>query len=482
MATIELGLSQTGEFFNAFLGANDIQPGDNPSYGLCKQIYSYHPMGAKMVERPLEIAMAKPRTITVHGSPEDMVVDAFNREWVALGCDDIIFNVMRLSRIYGSSALVYGAVGVDTNVAIDPWRLPELELYFNCLDPLNTSGSLVLNQNPNAPDFQKPTIVTAAGQGYHPSRSIVKFNEKPIYIEYTTSAFGFVGRSVYQRALFPLKSFIQSMIADDQVLNKSGLIVARLKGKSSIVDALSIKAQQQKTDLLKQAKSTNVISVGSDDHVETLNMSAVAEAITVARKNVVENIAMAGGMPAKILNEESFAEGFGEGTEDAKIILQYAQLVRDDMAPLYDFLDKIVMHRAWSPAFFEIVKTNFPEYKRKKYHTVFSQWCEAFTATWPNLAEEPDSKKVETEDVRLKAIISLLQVMNPMMDQENRGLLIEWAQNNFNELDTMFPQELALDIDALKQFDPLVEAEKLKAAGGGKLAQNDPRAPRPGYL
>lgn len=482
MADIKLGLSATGSFYNAFLGADDIQPGASPSYELCKQIYSYHPMGAKMVERPLEIAMAKPRTITVHGSPEDMVVDAFNEEWERLGCDGIIFNVMRISRIYGVSALVYGAKGKDTNTPIDPKELPDLDLYFNVLDPLNTAGSLVLNQDPNAPDFQKPTIVTAAGQGYHPSRSVVKLNEEPIYIEYSTSAFGFVGRSVYQRALFPLKSFIQSMIADDQVLNKSGLIVARIRGKSSIADALSIKAQQGKSDLLKSAKSTNVISVGAEDHVETLNMSAVAEAITVARKNVVENIAMSGGMPAKILNEESFAEGFGEGTEDAKIILQYANLVRDDMQPLYNFMDEIVMRRAWSPAFFEVVKANFPEYKNKKFNTVFNKWREAFCATWPNLAEEPESKVVETEDVKLKAIISLLQVMNPMVNQENRATLIKWAQDNFNELEAMFPQELDLNIESLRKFDPMVEAEKLKAAGGEKLAQDDPRAPRPGYL
>jgi len=32
---------------------------------------------------------------------------------------------------------------------------------------------------------------------------------------YTQAAFGFVGRSVYQRPLYPLKSFVQTMITDD---------------------------------------------------------------------------------------------------------------------------------------------------------------------------------------------------------------------------------------------------------------------------
>ena len=41
------------------------------------------------------------------------------------------------------------------------------------------------------------------GQQYHPSRARICLNEMPVYLGYTNSAFGYVGRSVYQRALFP---------------------------------------------------------------------------------------------------------------------------------------------------------------------------------------------------------------------------------------------------------------------------------------
>ena len=77
---------------------------------------------------------------------------------------------------------------------------------------------------------------------------------------------------------------------------------------------------------------------------------------TTARKNILENIALSSDMPAKLLNNETFAEGFGEGTEDAKVVAQYIDRIRTKMQPLYDFFDRIVMYRAWNPDFYKTMK------------------------------------------------------------------------------------------------------------------------------
>jgi hypothetical protein len=72
-----------------FLGPNpDIEPGDQPSYELCKTIWAAHPLGAKMVEAPIAMAQSQEREISVPDSPEEMVRDAFQREWKAIGADD----------------------------------------------------------------------------------------------------------------------------------------------------------------------------------------------------------------------------------------------------------------------------------------------------------------------------------------------------------------------------------------------------------
>jgi len=454
MAEITIEGSKLSSSLVDLLMADDLVPGAEPGYQLCKQIYSFHPLGGKIVDQPIQLAMSQPRKISIPNSPEEPVRDAFERKWREINADSYIANTARLGKIYGAAAIVCGAKGVDTKTPIDLNKIAAQQFYFNALDPLNTAGSLVLNQDPNAPDFQKPTMVTAAGQEYHPSRSCVWFNEAPLYIEYTNSAFGYTGRSVYQRALFPLKSFVQTMIADDMVSRKVGVIVAKMKQPGSIADRAMAILQGIKRNVVKEAQTNNVINITPEEAIETLNLLNADGALTTARKNILENIAAAVPQPAKMLNSESYAEGFGEGTEDAKEIVRYIDNERLKMQPLYDFFDNIVMHLAWTPDFFATIQATIPEYKKLTYEQAFYQWKNAFTAEWPSLLVEPESKLVEVEDVKLKSIIAALEVLKPDLDPDNRARLIEWAANNINESKHLFSNPLVLDYEDLKNYVP----------------------------
>ena len=465
MSDITINGSGLGSVLENLLMCDDLTPGTPASYQLCKEIYLYHPLGKKMAEKPIAVAMSQKRELSIPKSPESMVKEAFEREWSALCADKHIKNVMRQARIYGISSIVYGAVGVPTDRPIDPKDLAGLTLYFNVEDPLNTSGSLVLNQNPNSPDFQKHGAITVAGQAYHRSRACVVMNEEPIYIAYTSSAFGFVGRSVYQRALFPMKTFIQSMITDDLVTRKAGLLVAKMKPAGSITDRLMMGMASAKRQLLREAKTNNAISIGVDESIETLNMQNADSAMTVARKNVLENIASAADMPAQMLNSETFAEGFGEGTEDAKAQAQYVDGVRADMQPLYDFFDKIVQYRAWNPEFYKTVQAEFPEYEGVPYTRAFFDWVNSFHAVWPSLLIEPESERVKVEETKLKAIISLVEVLLPAADPQNKARVIKWAVDNFNDQKKLFTALLELDYDELAEYEPPVPPSAPNAPG-----------------
>lgn len=454
MATVEISGSNIGNSLQMLLMCDEIVPGSEPSYELCKMLYLYHPLGKKMAEKPIDIAMSQERELAIPNSPEAMIKEAFLREWEDLGCDKHIFNVMRLSRVYGIASIIIGAIGVPTDKPIAPADLAGLDIYFNILDPLNTAGSLVLNQNPNAPDFQKHSGISVSGQAYHRSRSCTIMNEEPIYISFTTSSYGFVGRSVYQRALFPMKSFIQSMITDDMVTRKAGILVAKTKQSGSIVDNIMQKTMALKRELIKAAQTWNVISVDREDVIESINLTNTDTAMTVARKNILENIASAASMPAKMLNNETFAEGFGEGTEDAKSNAEYVNGIRQEMRPLYEFFDKIVQYRAWNPEFYKTVQAQCPEFKNVAYKKAFYDWSNSFSAKWPSLLIEPESELAKAEDVKLKAIIAIVEVMLPNVDPENKASLIEWAANNFNENKMLFKQPLLLDYEALANYVP----------------------------
>ncbi len=451
VSTIETNSSVIGSKLKEILLCDDIEPGSEPSYETAKLIYEYHPIGKKMVDKPIEIAQSQQRVINVQKGPEDILKQKFLEEWEKIGADRYIAMTARLCRIYGISSIAIKVNGQKDDTKLDFTKLYNADISFSVFDPLNTAGSLVLNLDPNAFDFLKTKGIVVQGQKYDLTRTQIIMNEDPIYLSYTVASFGFVGRSVYQRSLYPLKSFIQSMITDDMITRKAGVFIAKLKWIGATVNSVMNAAAGFKRQLLKEAKTDNVISITPEESIETVDMKNLEGPFALARKDVLENIAAGDDMPAKILIDETFAEGFGEGTEDAKNIAQYVNRIRIWMNPLYAFFEKIVQHRAWNEDVYKTIKDNFPEVTGS-YDTAFQDWQDSFRAEWPNLLEEPDSEKSKVEDVKLKAVIAMAEVLLPEMDPENKARVLQWACDNFNEFKLLFGTPLELDTEALADF------------------------------
>jgi hypothetical protein len=471
-------LSISGSSLNTalmdLLMADDIQPGSEPSYQICKTIYTHHPLGAKMAEAPVSMAQSQERMLTVQDAPEE-VLKAFKDEWLALGVDNLIHNHMSLSRVYGLATIVLGCEGQAADKPLDMTKIWDQQIYFNVYDPLNTAGSLVLSQVPTSPDFNKPMTVRTSGETFHRSRYQVVMNENPVYLQYTSSAFGFVGRSVYQRALYPLKSFIRSMIADDLIATKLALLIAKQEAPGSIIDKVMQRIASMKRGLLKNAQTGQVLSIGLNEEIETLNMQNVDGAGTFSRTNILKNVATAADMPAKLLENETMVAGFGEGVEDAKNIARYIERVRMWMDPDYKWFQNIVQYRSWNRPFFERIKKKYPErYGKVSYDEAFIEWRSNFAHQWPSLLIEPESEQIKVEDVKLQAILAVLQTLLPELDAANKALLIQSALANVSENKRMFAHEFNLDYDTLlEHLKENQEQSKLLAAGGGDEGDPD---------
>lgn len=488
------GVSNLGTFFNSLLMSDDITFGSQPGYQLCKDIYLYHPLGAKIVEKVIEIAMSQKRNVSVPDGPETMVKDAFEAEWIKLGVNAKIFDVLRWMRVYGIASIGMLEKGKPLEDAVVFEKLYQADISFNVYDPLNTAGSLVLNQDPLAMDFQHVTGISVNGRAFHRSRSQTMMNESPVYIVYQSAAFGFTGRSVYQRALYPLKSFVNTMRADDMAARKVGLLVAMVQQGGSIMDNVMNAVTSFKRQLLKEAETDNVLSIGQEDKIESLNLQNLDGTLKTVRQDILENIASAVPMPAKLLTQETMAEGFGEGTEDAKMIAQFVDRFRENAKPIYDYFDKIVRYRAWNPDFYETVQKKFPEeYGGMPFDTAFYKWTNSFAVEWPSLLKEPDSELVKVDDVKLRAVVALLEVFLPLLDPANRIIAIEWACDAFNELKLLFGSPLNFDYDEMKSFsdDQQKKADEehdanlegMKKGGdeeeGATKIPGEPEAPKP---
>ena len=64
MAEIEISVNLSSSLMR-ILEAEEIQPGTDIGYELCKLLWQYHPLGGKLVEKPILMAMCKPRQYNV---------------------------------------------------------------------------------------------------------------------------------------------------------------------------------------------------------------------------------------------------------------------------------------------------------------------------------------------------------------------------------------------------------------------------------
>ncbi len=370
-------------------------------------------------------------------------------------CDEHIFNIMRTKRIYGVASAILGVEGKEPNKKLDFTDIYKYNIFINVMDPLNTSGSIILNQDPNASDFQQPKGLSVNNKIYSLDRCVIVFNESPLYLDYSSSGFGFVGRSVYQRALFPLKSYIRSLITNDLVLQKAGVMIAKVKNGGSAIDNLAQMINRAKAKILKIAKTGNVIYIDKDEEITTLDLQNVDAATAAARKNIIEDLASSAAMPPKLLLSDSFASVLANGTEDYKELMLFIQRIQIEMKPLYEFFDRIVMHRAWNPEFYLVVQDQFPsEYGGMSYTEAFYQWKNSFSASFPSLMEEPESEKIKVDEARLRSMLGFINALLNQLDPENKSLLMEWVVSNINEMEKLFPNPLEFDLEAFAKYTP----------------------------
>lgn len=469
-----------GPLLMQVLMAPEIQPGTDPGYQLCKTIYTHHPLGAVLTDAPYRRAQSKPRNIDMKILGSDRLIEQRQLTWDSLGTDGgtvLLFDLFSTARRYGIAALAVGERGKDTSTPLDITKIADADLYFNIFDPLNTAGSLVLSQDPNSPSFMKPSgMVRVNGEEWHPSRLSIKMHERPIYIDFTTSAFGFVGRSVYQRALYALKTFIQSMITDQMVVQKAGMLVYKAQSPSSFVDNIMQWFMGLKRAALKQGTTGQVFSIGVDESIETLNFTNLEGPYNLARMNVLKNIATAAGMPASIIAQETLTEGFGEGTEDFKKEVEYLDNIRQEMAPHYRFLDAICNRKAWTPEFYATLGSDYKEYGEGGYERALADWLRSFRATWPNLLTEPDSEKVKTEEIQMKSVIALAEVILPEADPATKAKLLGWIAENVNNREMLFSGELDIDVDEIQTYFEEHQKQQDEAMA---RAGEEPDRPRP---
>ncbi|EDH4007891.1 DUF1073 domain-containing protein [Salmonella enterica subsp. enterica] len=454
MAEIEISVNLSSSLMR-ILEAEEIQPGTDIGYELCKLLWQYHPLGGKLVEKPILMAMCKPRQYNVETDPDERVVRRFQEVWERMKVNEKIKNLFFLSRCYGAAAIGVGTDSVSCKEPLPTFGLTEDDVYINAWDPLNASGSMVTDQNPNSPFFQEANkTLKIGGKNWHPSRTLKIFNGTPIYLEFQSSTFGFTGRSVFQRVLYSLKSYINTMEASDLISKKAGVLVAKVAQNGSKADGIVAKVTGRKREVLKEAKNGGVISVGRDDDIASLNLQNIDGALNAARDNIIADIAAGSDVPAIIIKEEAFSNGFGEGKEDSKAVSQYIDGVRQQIEPVMDYFERLVQYIAWNEEFYQSLKNDYPDIITDDYKTTFYQWRREFTATWQELVEESPDQRRESDSKVIQQAAGLYAVVVPQLDPENRAAVTEWLASLVNSTQTYGEAPMIINPESLAEYQP----------------------------
>lgn len=454
MADIQFNTNISSEL-TRILDGDDIQPGTDVGYEMCKLLWQFHPLGGKLVEKPINMALCKPRQYNIDTDPDERVAKRFIEVWERMGVNEKIKNFFFISRCYGAAAIGVGTKNTPCGSPLPGFGLQEDEVYINVWDPLNAAGSMVTDQNPNSPFYQAPKkTLKIAGKDWHPSRTLKIFHGTPIYLEFQNSTFGFTGRSVFQRVLFPMKSFIGTMQADDLVSQKAGVIVAKVKQNGSTLSNIAAMATKFKREVVKLARNSGVISVGENEDIESLNLQNIDKALNAARDNIISNIATGSDVPAILLKEEAFSKGFSEGSEDSKAISQYIDGVRQQIEPVMDYFEKLVQCIAWNEEFFNSLKNDFPDIIADDYKTTFYMWRREFTAKWQELVEESPDKRRESDSKVVQQAVAVYAALAPTLDPVNRATLADWVAGVANGTQTYGDLPLIIDTEALANYIP----------------------------
>ncbi|MCS4265014.1 anti-CBASS protein Acb1 family protein [Serratia sp. BIGb0163] len=454
MAEIQLNANLSSELCK-ILESDEIQPGTDVGYELCKLLWQYHPLGGKLVEKPITMAMCKPRLYNVETDPDERVVRQFEKVWKRMNMSERIKNLFFVSRCYGAAAIGVGSDGTACRDPLPTFGLQEEDVYINVWDPLNAAGSMVTDQNPNSRYFQQANkTLKISGKQWHHSRTLKIFNGTPIYLEYQNSTFGFTGRSVFQRVLYPMKSYVGTMTANDLVSQKAGVMVAKTAQNGSVISGIMAAAAKAKREIVKIARTGGVINIGTGDDIESLNLQNIDKALNAARDNIISDIASGSDVPAVLIKEEAFSNGFGEGTEDSKAISQYVDGVRETIAPVIEYFEQLVQYIAWTEDFFTSLKRDYPEIITEDYKTTFYQWRREFTAKWQELVEESPDKHRESDSKVVQQAVAIFSSVSPQVDPVNRAILADWLSNVANSTKTYGDVPLIIDMDTLSKYQP----------------------------
>lgn len=411
------------------------------TYTECRDIYRYWPLGKRIANALPTFAMSAQRAFIVKEAPSEVNEKLFE---VAseLEIDLMVKRCAVYARIYGLAS-IFAASTSKSLEALTYKEIQENDIIFNVLDPLSMGGSIQVDNNPLSPTFGKPSQFIVQGREVNPARVCIIYNDNPLYLKFNPSSFSFSGPSIYQNMILLIRSWNRCVIAMQRLATKAAAMVKTTK-ESANITGFNIRAVQHNLELIRAMENDGIASIRQGDTLEFFALTGVQEIDSIINQINTGLMMALSDTPSGILLDKNLSTGLSDGSEDMKAILMAVEAFRlAVLKPLYNFTDKYLCYKAFSPEFISNMKEDYPDlYRDMKEKDILETWMRNYSFEWGELYPQSENEKADTQS---KVLDNLLKIKD--LGSETSGLEDALNQQDFFNVDFVLKEQVENPLD-----------------------------------
>ncbi len=411
------------------------------TYAECKDIYRYWALGKRMATSLPQFAMSAGRTLRCgFNIPE--ANEALKKTAMEIEAEQTAFQAAVYARIYGIS-FIFAAGELKPNEPMGYEYMQSGKAFkLNVLDPLANGGNCQIDIDPLSPTFQKPLYTFIQGQQAHSQRVKVCQNDIPLYLKFTPSNFSFATPSIYQNMTLLIRSWNRAIISLQRMATKASALIVKSKDNGNLTNALNKYAMGVNLELIRSMENDGIGQIKVGEDVTFFGLNGVNE-IDVIIQKIQNSLMMAlGDTPSGILLDQYLSSGFSDGDNDMKTIVIAVERFRNNvLTPIYNFIDKFIQYRAYTPELLNYIKQNYEYFAKMSLDEILAELMQSYNFEYGEIYPQTDNERADTIGKRLDSVTKLKEL----------GVDINQLEASINSIDA-FGSEIKYTIDPNRLF------------------------------
>lgn len=390
----------------------------NLSYEECREIYRFWPLGKRVVSALPNFAMSAGREFSIKDAPPE-VAEEIKKTAEQMDLEGTVNKASVYARIYGLS-FIFVSTPEDTPDKPLTYKDIQQGFNFNVLDPLAMGGNIAIDINPLSYNFNKPLGYTIKGHKVNSKRIFACYNDIPLYYQWNKSSFSWSGPSIYQNMTLLIRSWNRAIIAIQRISTKAASII--VKSKDIVYQTgVNIQAINKNLRLIRDMENDGIADIKVGEDVEFFHLTGITEIDTIIEKIQSGLMMSLNDTPSSILLDRNIAQSMSDGDNDMKaIIIAVDRFRKGTLTPIYEFVDKFLLYKTFTPQFIKQMKQKYPDlYANMGENEILAHWMENYTFEYNNIYPLSKNEEADTQSKHLDNMLKIKELGGDLNSIEN---------------------------------------------------------------